>query len=169
MDIDVVDALGSDLATVQDRSYFPHALRVTNLTDLIRQVVGRVGLDRNLRRLRIIGHGGPGAQGLGNSYHLANVFDSSVNISANWTLMADLADLFSPNGWLELHGCNVAEGPQGKQYLARLASLLNVPVRAGTQFQYGGSLANDVRLQGPWREARPMPGGGISYRAFPHH
>lgn len=166
MDINAVDAIGTDSVTVQDRSFFPNAVRVISLTDLVIQVGQRVGMERHLRRLRIIGHGGPGHQGLGDSFHRTNIFDSSPSISFNWMLMANLADYFTADGWLELHGCNVAEGVEGKLYLSRLASLLNVPVRAGTQVQYGGSLRNDLRLWGPWREARPMPGGGISFHVY---
>ena len=44
--------------------------------------------------------------------------------------------------------------------------VLGVPVRAGTGLQQGGSLANDIALQGPWREARPMPNGGVSFHAY---
>ena len=126
----------------------------------------RLGFGHDLRRLRIIGHGHPGAQGLGDSYHSSNIFDSSTSISMDWMMMENLADMFSPQGWLELHGCNVAQGYAGKIYLARLAGLLNVPVRAGISVQFGGSLANDLFLWGQWHEARPQPGGGISYRIW---
>jgi len=165
-DIDVVDASGRDHTTRLDRSYFPHALRVNTLRDLVMQVMARVGFGHDLRRLRIIGHGHPGAQGLGDSYHSSNIFDSSTSISMDWMMMENLADMFSPQGWLELHGCNVAQGYAGKIYLARLAGLLNVPVRAGISVQFGGSLANDLFLWGQWHEARPQPGGGISYRIW---
>ena len=80
--------------------------------------------------------------------------------------MANLADLFSRDGWVELHGCNVAQGYAGKLYLARLAQVLRVPVRAGTALQWGGSHASDVFLWGQWREARPMPHGGISFHVY---
>lgn len=165
-DIDVVDATGRDLTTRLDRSFFPHALRATTLQDLVLQVTARIGFHRDLRRLRIIGHGHPGAQGLGDSHHLANVFDSSTSVSMDWMTLQNLADVFSPQGWLELHGCNVAQGYAGKAYLARLAGLLGVPVRAGTAVQFGGSRANDEFLWGQWREARPLPGGGVSYRVW---
>jgi len=165
MDIDVVDATSHDLATRLDRSSFPHALRVTTLHDLVLQVTARFGFHRELRRLRIIAHGHAGAQGLGNSHSpLANVFDSSTSISMDWMAMQNLADVFAPEGWLELHGCHVAHGYAGKAYLARLAGLLGVPVRAGTGLQFGGSRANDEFLWGEWREARPLPDGSISYR-----
>lgn len=166
MDVDVVDGIGADSVTVHDRSFFPGALRVVGLGDLVSQVVRHVGLTRDLRRLRIIGHGGPGHQGLGDSRHATNIFDSSAAISLNWMMMENLADLFRSDGWLELHGCNVARGLEGKLYLGRLASILRVPVRAGTGLQYGGSRANDTFLWGPWREARPTRGGGISYHEY---
>lgn len=171
-DIDVVDGIGGDLTTRHDRSFFPHALRVANLSDLVIQLTGRIGFHHDLRRLRIIGHGAPGAQGLGDSSHGTNIFDSSTAISLNWMMMANLADLFSDNGWVELHGCNVAQGYAGKMYLARLAQALHVPVRAGTTVQWGDSRANDEFMWGQWREASPMPNGGISFDVFvwhPHH
>jgi hypothetical protein len=165
-DIDVVDGIGRDVTTREDRSFFPHALRVANLSDLVLQLTGRIGFNHDLRRLRIIGHGQSGAQGLGDSHHMRNIFDSSTAISLNWMMMANLADLFSADGRLELHGCNVAQGYAGKMYLARLAQVLHVPVRAGTTVQWGGSRAADLFLWGQWREARPMPNGGISFDVF---
>jgi len=177
INIDAVDAISHDVATLGDRGFFPHALRITSLSDLVRQLTTRIGFSRDLRRLRIIGHGEPGAQGLGDSYEMdiparRHVFDSSLAVSADWFMMENLADLFSPDGWVELHGCNVALGYAGKMYLGRLAQLLHVPVRAGIAPQIGGSRAADEFLWGQWREARPLPNGGISYHvfhAFPSH
>ena len=57
LDIDVVDGIGQDLVTIQDRGFFPHALRVANLGDLVSQLVARIGFSHDLRRLRVIGHG----------------------------------------------------------------------------------------------------------------
>jgi hypothetical protein len=172
-DIDVVDGIGHDPYTQEGRSFFPHALRVANLNDLVLQLTARIGFDHDLRRLRIIGsHGQSGAQGLGGSHHLRNIFDSSTAISMDWFMMENLADLFSRDGWLELHGCHVAQGPAGKMYLGRLAQLLQVPVRAGTTLQYGGSAAAYEFMWGQWREARPTPNGGISFDVYtfhPHH
>lgn len=171
-DIDVVDGIGRDLVTREDRSYFPHALRVANLSDLVIQLTGLIGFNHDLRRLRIIGHGRPGAQGLGDSHHMTNIFDSSTAISLNWMMMANLADLFADDGYVELHGCNVAQGYAGKMYLARLAQTLHVPVRAGTAVQLAGSRENDLFLWGQWREARPAQDGGASFHVYvwhPHH
>ena len=90
----------------------------------------------------------------------------------SYAIAADKA--FSSAVWNDRTGAmGEIAGPGGEDY--GIAGLLGgrmvvfaggVPVRAGTGLQFGGSRANDEFLWGEWREARPLPGGGISYRSW---
>ena len=69
--------------------------------------------------------------------------------------LAPLRGYFAPSGSVEFHGCRVAEGRQGAQFLRRAANVFGVPAVAAqnTQFNY-----NAVRFGGSVRIVFPRGG-----------
>lgn len=113
--------------------------------------------------LRFHGHGSPGSMGttsgrLGSSAAPAAGFGSAtIDYAAQWLARKMGPSAFAPFGSVELHGCNVARGAQGRRLLTALAWALQVPATAGTRTQRGGGTAS-FRFEGPTRTV--VPGGG---------
>lgn len=110
--------------------------------------------------LRIHGHGKQGNQavtaGQANAErHLANV--SVKNFSMVAGTLGRLAPLFSPFGSLQLMGCSVGGGAEGKQLLSLIAPVVGVPVTAGYFDQLGGG-RNTFIFEGPTVSAFPAGG-----------
>ena len=101
--------------------------------------------------LRFFGHGARGGMGITNSEHdlrtmpqYSNVISRSV-IAANPHIFARLRPYFAAKACVELHGCHVARGPEGRQLLRWLSDIWGVPVSAGSHTQSVGS--GDVLTQ----------------------
>lgn len=89
--------------------------------------------------LRIWGHGGPGLQNVtaGASGDSANADFSGLTAENYASVGLDgLSGLFSADGSIELRGCSVGAGDEGKALLTGVASLLNVNVYAGDVTQW---------------------------------
>jgi hypothetical protein len=100
-----------------------------------------------IMKLAIWGHGHAGAQGVSRGTdadgdrHWAGI-DLDVleneHIVSTHTLtrtLKQLWDVLDWDGWVELRGCNVAEGARGQRFLNVLADIWQVPVYAGEVFQ----------------------------------
>jgi len=126
--------------------------------------VGRVVL------LRFHGHGSPGNMGVttGTSSHPSSEF-GNMFLDSLVRILVPLADLFHSWGSVEMHGCRVGQGSDGRRLVRGLSYALNVPVTAGIRTQYGGGLTT-FRFEGPtftacpngqslkaWSQARPSP------------
>ncbi len=120
--------------------------------------------------LRFHGHGAPGNMGVatGTSSHGSSEFSTRF-LDFLVQILAPLAGLFHPLGSMEMHGCRVGRGPDGRRLVRGLSYALNVPVTAGVWSQYGGGLTT-FRFEGPtftacpngqtlkaWSQARPLP------------
>jgi hypothetical protein len=51
-------------------------------------------------------------------------------------VLGTLRERFDRRAWAELHGCNVARGHAGHEFLRSLARLWNIRVAGGDFFQY---------------------------------
>jgi hypothetical protein len=162
VDIDVVDGLGMDQTVRFDRREFPHAIRATSVSQMVITIISHLGPNR-LRRLRIIGHASAGLQGVADSRttmdpnRLIQV-DSSGTLQ-NATILCLLAASFAPDGFVELHGCDVARGYAGKMLLTQLSAMWRVRVRGGI-----GDQDNRPGFEHQARTATPIPGGGMTWR-----
>ena len=101
--------------------------------------------------LRIIGHGASGVQAISmgkggwvervgrrNIPHMYPHETTSLNNSNAAAIPSSLGGIFGPWGSLELHGCHVAQGVKGQEFVQKLADILGVPVTAGTGTQRSG-------------------------------
>lgn len=164
VDLDVMDAsityALNALGIVRDLNAVPEPVR--NTAELVGIVTRRCN-DGDLRRLRIFGHGAPGGQGLGNSVNMENVLaiPQRAGISWEWMLLRNIAHCFGPDGYLQLLGCSVGAGLEGKRYVSELARILNVPVSAGIWKQTSGG-GTSGQFEIAYIEAIPQPGGGVS-------
>jgi hypothetical protein len=107
--------------------------------------------------IRFHGHGAPGgmivAAGKHNNgsimqFNIPSFFESGLR---------NLRGVLGPFASVEMHGCRVAQGPNGLALLTKMAGLLGVPVTASPRSQLGGGSAS-YRFEGPTRTV--CPGGG---------
>lgn len=138
------------------------ALVVDTVFDMVDRIERRLGSGLKIKRLRVFGHAAPGVQGVGVlrssqiDISTGRITDISVSdagrfIMANTGPPLDrLTGRFAGDGWVELHGCNVAAGAAGTQLLEYLARLWNVTVKGSQDFQYPGG-----GLEGRTKTARP--------------
>jgi len=162
IDIDVVDGLGTDTYVAEAQTLYPNAIRASSVGQMVIAIMNRLGENR-LRRLSILGHGRPGWQGVADSQSTIDTdrviaVDSAGNL-INPTILALLAASFGPDGYVELHGCNVAADQQGKELLDQLSRIWRVPVSAGIKLQYA-----PAGFEGPSRTAH-----ALVYTAGPHY
>jgi hypothetical protein len=97
--------------------------------------------------LRIIGHGAPGSQAMGDSNMTSHprqliALDRSGHLM-NRAILVRLRGYFDSASWVELHGCNVGNGRQGIALLTALNSLWGIPVSAGINTQFARTLGLD--------------------------
>jgi hypothetical protein len=124
---------------------------------MISDITRRAGLGR-LQTLRIWSHGAPGMQNVSagasgsGAVHWASL--SLTNLPQVMDTLAQLRQYFAPHAHVELRGCNVAQGPQGEQFLIELARIWGVPVQGGTIVQTTGRWAGVV--------VEAQPNGGLS-------
>lgn len=106
--------------------------------------------------LRFHGHGYAGSVGIssgsGGPNELNRINAESIPLLRN--VIARLKDVFGPYGSVQLMSCHTARGNDGKEMLKTMASIVEVPVTAGVNLQYGGGTAT-FRLEGPTHTAIP--------------
>ena len=148
-------------------------IRMYGMCNGVRHVIQQIRTDAEVGRvvlMRFHGHGSPGNMGVsvGTSANFSSEFGTRFLDSLVQILMP-LADLFHPLGSMEMHGCRVGQGPDGRRLVRGLSYALNVPVTAGVRTQYGGGLTT-FRFEGPaftacpngqslkaWAQSRPLP------------
>lgn len=123
------------------------------VSDIIRKAV----LPKSIELLRFHGHGAPGMMNIAAGTQAMFVHQSGISLGNLQSVKAELSRLrpyFAPNGRVEFHGCNVADGKDGQDFLSQLAKIIGVPVSAGTQSQYGGG-KNQFKFEGSVHTAKP--------------
>ncbi len=174
MKIDVIDMGDEDVAIDREnliRAHtdgYIHMQPVSNgVQQMVDNVINRVKSSGSLNLLRIWGHGWAGGQLISSDAdkkidpgaHNNQIWGGNVYDNAYY--LQNLTPLFAGDGILELHGCAVADGPEGEMFLVKLAQAINVPVAASTRVQGGeGSKINSEKGIG-WE------GDGWVTMAFP--
>ena len=139
------------------------------VSEAVRQIVQRVGNGSNLLLLRFHGHGAAGIQGVTDGTgefenkrgEKVNVYSDELSSIASDNLKNLLPDLkklrtvFGIYTCVEMHGCKVAKGQKGRNFIKILANRWEVPVSAGIIDQLGG-LKSAFRFE------------GRVFTAFPH-
>jgi hypothetical protein len=106
---------------------------------------------RSVFLLRFIGHGASGWQGVSAGKGGVGEQRAALHyVNAPVAHVLGLQQVFGPHGNVELHGCHVAKGARGHQFLTSLARSFGVPVTAGTATQYA-----TFRFDGPTFTAFP--------------
>lgn len=99
-----------------------------SIESLIRRVVAMVRAPWSIFMLRILAHGAPGHIQLG-----AGVGHAEAE------LFSDLAHYMTPEHMqgrgVQIHGCNVSQGPQGRRLLQAIADAVDMPVSASPEVQ----------------------------------
>ncbi len=142
---------------------------------LIRELAGRLSLAGEVVLLRFQGHGASGNMGIsdGEGYIRMggrDVFleDDDMSALTSGTIakfrpqLRMLAPYFGSYSSVELHGCEVAKGPNGRQLVQQLANIWNVPVSAAVKTQLVGGVST-FRFEGRTYTACP---GGISLKQW---
>jgi hypothetical protein len=103
--------------------------------------------------LRFIGHGTRGWQGISAGKGGFGDQRSAIHyVNAPNIQPLGIQRALGPYGNIEMHGCHVAAGARGRQFITTLAHQFGVPVTAGTATQY-----STFRFDGPTFTA--LPGG----------
>jgi hypothetical protein len=136
------------------------------MCDGVQSVIGKIREvgDRAVL-LRFHGHGSPGWQGIsygsGVRFEDESFYDEcegsgldSRSLRALGSMIRSLRPFLVGFGSIELHGCAVAKGRRGTRLLQQMATLVGVPVSAGTRDQYDHG-AKVFRFEGPVRTAFP--------------
>ncbi len=107
--------------------------------------------------LRFHAHGYAGSVGVGcgsggpNQLNRINA-DSMPQLIG---VITRLKRVFGSYGSVQLMSCHTGQGHDGRAMLKTFASLVEVPVTAGIQLQYGGSGVSTFRFEGPTYTAMP--------------
>ena len=145
--IDIVDTVDN---TLKDYEVAWIKFRRGNLVTLskgdsvsimVRKVLEKAG-SSEIVHLRFHGHGYPGCQGIAmGNQRSSNLYDciSFQNLNVVSPMLQLFKDKFGVGAKVDLMGCNVGEGPEGKQLLNGLAQIWRVPVTAGIEIQFAGT------------------------------
>ncbi len=165
-----------DLAAAGARPILAGAMS-GGVAHVVSQVLAQVGQSGVTVLLRFLGHGAPGGQYVtggrwmyvpgpdgtmrkvddgGRHGNALFVLKNRENVSMLEPALARLGTIFARFGSVEMHACQMARGT-GVELLARLASILGVPVAAGVDMQKVGGRST-FRLEG--RVVTAVPFGG---------
>lgn len=164
--IDVVDGTDPSLVAMEAtdiRNAGGDPIVVYGMSNGVQYVMGQILARARAGRvalLRIHGHGNQGLQNvtggaINGAPHLASISDSNFGQIAG--ALASIRGIFLGYGSVQLLGCNVGGGAQGRSLLGKLANTWGVPVTAGVNTQYGGG-ARTFKFEGP--TVSGFPGGG---------
>jgi hypothetical protein len=166
-DPDVLKTEGADIKEVGGRPIFTGAI-CNGIGEVVQRILMRSSSDGSLVLLRFFGHGASANMGIsdgegyiqdrrGRRTFLEDASRTSItnkNFSDAASTLGRLRFSFGVYSSVELHGCNVSRGVDGRQLMQRLAGLWGVPVSGGTQSQYGGGVCT-FRFEGPVYTAFP--------------
>jgi Domain of unknown function (DUF4347) len=143
VDVTVVDR-ATDPANTIARQTYPDSIPVYSVQSMVDAIINRLNAVARqgptepavIGRLRIVGHGQPGLQGVGDSQTTRNPrqllgLDRHGHLMHRGVLM-QLRGRFASNGRVDLHGCQVGRGREGAALLHQLKALWGVPVYAST-------------------------------------
>ena len=163
MIIDIVDATEAsdrhEVETIKKSGGDPITLYGMSgaVSHVVTEIINRAKNPFTIEILRFHGHGAPGMMNLAAGKEAMFQHQSGISLGNLVAVKSELSRLkpyFSPTGRVEFHGCNVAEGQDGQLFLSQLATILGVPVSAGTHSQYGGG-PKQFKFEGPVHTAKP--------------
>ena len=159
-----------------------HVIELHGMSNGVTQMVAKILKEAEdsssmVDKLAIWGHGGSGSVGVSRGTESArnvdwagidieNLIDTTKDSEGaeKGKKMRDtlrrLWDVLSYSAIVELRGCDVAKGVRGQQFLMVLASIWEVPVRAGAVTQYGPTFG----WAGVVHEARPGMSGTTTFQ-----
>jgi hypothetical protein len=126
---------------------------------VVDRVIERAGRYGTISALRFHGHGAPGVMGVAGgmwqdqSRHLSDL--GNRRRLAAGAILRELLPYFKPTGRVELHGCSVGQGPDGRRLLLLLSDAFGVPVTAAVKDQYDSEGPEIYLFEGPVRTAYP--------------
>jgi len=112
-----------------------------NAFTMVNEAINEAGSPRRLALVRVYGHGAPGSQNVSAGQAALDKHVTSLDpVSFQWALplLIRLRPFFAPWGSMELHGCHVGHGKEGKWLLQTVADAVQVPVTAALWFQEAG-------------------------------
>lgn len=167
MIIDVVDATEAsdwhEVETIRDAGGKPIVIRgmCGAVEQVVHDIIVRAALPHQIKLLRFHGHGAPGMMNLAAGKEAMFEHHSGIsagNLDSTAGPLGRLQPYFARRSRVELHGCNVASGPNGQTLLRNLSKIWGVPVSAGTKSQLGGK-GNQFVFEGSVHTA--MPNGNM--------
>jgi hypothetical protein len=121
-----------------------------SIQSLIQRVISLVPHPWSIYMLRIVAHGYPGSLDLGTGLNRSRAM-----------LFHPLGHFMTPTHLggrgIQIHGCNVAEGPAGRAFLQALANAVQMPVSGGVMVQIPDSrfhFEGDAAVIEPQRRRR---------------
>lgn len=153
LEINALDLVDPGVSTIEaalksrtDQKIFTYGGMCNGVGQMVTDVT-RLASTGQVDVLRIWSHGFPGGQGVSTGMPDARFKPAGQRAGIGLTNLADvgpdlarLAPCFAPLGRLELRGCSVGTGDDGRRLLQRLASLLHVDVLAAFNSQPIGPL-----------------------------
>jgi hypothetical protein len=159
VDVTDPDVLSAEAQDIQSAGGDP--IMTGGMCDGIRGVTGQIMRQARPGRvvlLRFFGHGNRGVMVVaGGTRSRPDWAFTTHYMDGMVSYLARLKPIFSPFGSVELHGCRVGAGPNGRRLLAGLCRAWDVPVTAGLRSQYAGGCST-FRFEGP--TITVFPGGG---------
>jgi hypothetical protein len=112
--------------------------------------------------LRFHGHGTPGQMIISSGRIAAGSSLDHRYGEGFFTALRALRPIFASFGSVEMHGCKVGQGRDGRALLSGMADALGVPVTAGINSQYGGGITT-YRFEGQTRTICPKGESLVSW------
>lgn len=109
--------------------------------------------------LRFHGHGASGVAGVSDGEGEITSRSSFENNPETMRALRRLRGVFGPWGCIQFMHCSTGSGPAGAAFLQKVANTVGVPATGALNSQYGSTLREAVRYEGPVRTACP---GGTS-------
>jgi hypothetical protein len=132
------------------------------VSEAVNQIIARAGNPSSLALVRFHGHGNKGVMGI--AFGKRVLYDNqgkktfimpddlssfeSRNLEKVKPYISKLRSVFGVFTCVELHGCRIASGDTGRQFIKNLAEIWGVPVSAGNEYQYSGNVANTFKFEG---------------------
>lgn len=128
---------------------------------VMQHLTARMSSTAHVVLLRFYGHGSPAGMGISDGAGSVRIGNRRVylededmsaltpgTVAAGESILRQLTPYFGRYSSVELHGCRVAMGAQGRRLVQDLADIWGVPVSAATRTQYAGGSAT-FRFEGP--------------------
>lgn len=194
MNVVVIDGSDDDNGFLKrHRGGAPNALVVADVESMVQGILRRLGAQQSIDRLIIVGHGASGIIGAGDGEGNGSTLRLSghllpgeqVGTAARGlqvlgldrhgqlrgrAVLGRLSGHFAPGAVVELQGCQVGRGHQGRELLRQLADLWRVNVQASIDDQHfdpvlQGSRHAGLRFEGQVIEASRTAGHGARVHA----